>query len=252
MPKTTLVTVMLVAGGLTAGCAPTTAVVHGQRVARPSLGYTDHQYFAIRHQLAYPEMRGPSSGLWSYGGRIDGRVCGLDVNFESDYYGRHLDVSGSVRSMLPGARHLGMRIDVRDGKHGREISGNMGGRLSPMELYLTPQSIVGRIGQRRFHIDERAPDADELRGTMRYNDYFRGDTSIGFVVRGVQELWAMPPADQAVLLPLMLSCLEGPQGGHGVQLQPLVVIDFRNLPATQAQATTVEPTAVALKPAAQD
>src|SRR5690242_21353090 len=82
--------------GMLAACAPTTAVVHGQTVARPSLGYTDHRYFAVEHKGAYPDVRGPSSGLWSYGGRIDGQVCGANVDFESDYYGHRLDVNGFI------------------------------------------------------------------------------------------------------------------------------------------------------------
>ena len=64
------------------GCAPTTAVVNGQRVARPTLGYTDGYYYAVTHYRAYPESRGASSGLHAYGGRIAGFACGADFTYE--------------------------------------------------------------------------------------------------------------------------------------------------------------------------
>ena len=90
----------LIAFSLAIGCSPTTAVVNGQRVARPTLGYTDGYYYGVTHYHAYPEQRGASSGLHSYGGRIAGFACGADFTYESDYAGRSLRLTGFVQPQL--------------------------------------------------------------------------------------------------------------------------------------------------------
>jgi hypothetical protein len=222
MPRLVLVVIALT------GCAPTTAVVDGKTVPRQTLGYTDHRFFAVEHRNAYPEVRGPSSGLRSYGGRIAGRVCAVDVDVHSQYRGQSLEVSGFVLSAqpkgFPPARTMAIHVDVRDHADGRVIRGSVGDRVFPIELRMQPQAIVGVIGPRHFQLDQPAPDEDELRGTVRLPTWW-GDAELPFVVRGVRELWAMPAADQAVLMPLMMSCLQG-MGGPAHQWDPVLGVDF--------------------------
>jgi hypothetical protein len=229
MKRHTLALFFLAATGTLSACAPTTAVVHGQTVARPTLGYTDNRYFAVKHELAYPAPRGPSSGLWSYGGRIVGDVCGASVNYESEYYGHFLDVSGFVSSIRsPAGRDAirPVRFEVRDdSRRGRSIFGMSGSAYYPIELYMKPESIEGVVGQRHFQLHELDTEHNELRGTVRLPT-FLGEQTYPFVVRGVQELWSMPAADQAVLVPMMMSCLESTVGN--LTVQAVLSVDFRN------------------------
>jgi hypothetical protein len=212
---------------LLAGCAaPTTAVIDGRTVARPNLGYTDRRFYAVNHQRAYPDAHGPVHGLHNYDGRIVGEVCGLDVNFESEYWGRRLDVSGFISRRLPGGRTRHARFDVRNRGDERAILGNIGGRTSPVEIHFKPGSIVGTVGVRRFQLDQLFPEEDQLRGTVTLQTW-EGWQKLPFVVNGIAELRAMPAADQAVLMSFMMSCLEGVPG-PGRSLDPVLSIDFRN------------------------
>ena len=53
-----------------------------------------------------------------------------------------------------------------------------------------------------------------------------------FELRGVSSVWSMPPADQAAILPFMLTCSRVEEGRHmeGATTEttaPLLVVDFR-------------------------
>jgi hypothetical protein len=207
------------------GCtAPTTAVINGRTVPRPNLGYTDRYFYGIKHERAYPDPLGPSSGIHTYDGRIVGRVCGVDVMFESEYWGQRLDVSGFASRALPGAHMRHVRFDVRTHGDERTIFGSFAGAILPIEIYFKPGSITGTVGMRRFKVDQYFPEYDELRGTVKLQT-LAGWNDAPFVVRGIRELWAMPAADQAVLLPFMMSCLEG-MPGPGRTLDAVLGIDF--------------------------
>jgi hypothetical protein len=211
---------------LTTGCAPTTAVVDGRTVPRPTFGYTDHRFFSVKHENAYPEVRGPSGGLHSYGGRLSGRVCSVDLTLESEYWGRRLDISGFATSALPGRRsQLPVRFDVRDGRQGRVILGSIGDHVNPVEIHLTRDAIHADIGWRRYTLDQLDVANDELRGTVHMVSWYGQDIDEPFVVRGMSRLWAMPAADQAAVLPFMMSCLSG-MPGRDRYLEPVLGIDF--------------------------
>src|SRR2546430_990643 len=100
------------------GCAPSTAVVNGLSVSRPNLAYTDHYYYAVTHYRAYPESRGASSGLRTYGGRIAGFACGADFNYETDYRGHSIQLLGYVQAINPAAALIRVQqpahMEVRD------------------------------------------------------------------------------------------------------------------------------------------
>src|SRR5260370_41342780 len=93
--KTTLLS-MLPAVTRAGGAPPKPAVIDGRLVPRPTLGYTDHDLFALQHKAAWPQPRGASSGLHAFGGNLWGRVCGSDINVEAVYRGRSLSLSGHV------------------------------------------------------------------------------------------------------------------------------------------------------------
>jgi hypothetical protein len=223
-PKSLAVAVI----ALTGCAAPTTAVVAGRTVPRMDLGYTDHRYFAVNHEGAYPDVSQPPTRWHEYDGRIVGRVCALDINFESEYWGGRHDVTGFVTTTRPGGSSgdLAVRFDVRERPDGRDISGTFGAlKIFPIDIKLRHDSIRADVGWRRFTLDQLDPEADELRGKVHLLTFFFGELELPFVIRGVHNLWNMPAADQAVVLPFMMSCLQGMPGAKR-DLEPVLGIDF--------------------------
>jgi hypothetical protein len=240
-------------------CAPSFANVRGEWKPRVRLGYTDNRYFAVTHDRAWPESRGASSGLRVYGGRLSGFVCGTDVWFESDYRGNRLQLLGYVEpidnSGATQTRPLPAHLEVRDAGGERRIIGGVGAEIdmfvgmtgekaadkyttsdwdlgengSPLisadhsiEIAFNTSGLRGKVAGRRFEL--HADGSDNLSGTM----FAHGD-QFPFVLRGVGELWSMPVADQAAILPIMLSCNYGPDGPEGVQTlagTPILNVNF--------------------------
>lgn len=237
-----MIRVTLIAFSLAIGCAPTTAVVNGQRMARPTLGYTDGYYYGITHYRAYPEQRGASSGLHAYGGRIAGYACGADFNYESDYAGREIHLSGFVQPQYQAVGHeniqLPAHLEIQDRDGRRYMRGSIGDDFSTnfiahdrsakvIEFTLGADGLHGQIASRRF--DLQVVDADTLAGTMRIST---GET-LPFELRGLTAMWSMPAADQAAILPYMLSCSRVDEGRHmeGVTTEttaPVTVVQIGN------------------------
>jgi hypothetical protein len=237
-----MIRLFLIASFLAVGCVPTTAVVNGQRVHRPTLGYTDGYYYAITHYHAYPEQRGASSGLRSYGGRIAGFACGADFNYETDYYGRTLRITGFVQPAYQSVGHeyiqLPAHIEIADHDGRRYMTGSIGDDFSTnfvahdrsakvIEFTLGADGLHGQIASRRFDLE--IVDPDTLAGTMRIST---GET-MPFELRGLTAMWSMPAADQAAILPYMLSCSRVDEGRHmeGVTTEttaPLTVVNIGN------------------------
>ena len=223
------------------GCAPRSAVINGQTVARPTLAYTDHYYYAVTHYRAYPEARGPSSGLYTYGGRIAGFACGADFTYETDYRGRELQLLGYVQAVNPAAAllrtHQPAHMQVRDAEGRRHFQGSvgddMGGLFIPhdraskvIDFEIDSGGLKGQIGSRLF--DLAAAGDDVLAGTVKIST---GEV-LPFELRGLSSVWAMPAADQAAILPFMLTCSRVEDGRHveGATTEttaPLLVVDFR-------------------------
>ncbi len=224
------------------GCAPTTAVVNGQRVARPTFGYTDGYYYAITHYRAYPECRGASSGLHAYGGRIAGYACGADFTYETGYYGRELRLTGFVQPQYQAVGHeniqLPAHIEIRDRDGRRYVQGSIGDDFGTnfvahdrsakvIEYTLGADGLHGQIASRFF--DLAVVDPDTLAGTMRIST---GET-LPFELRGLGAMWSMPAADQAAIIPYMLSCSRVDEGRHmeGVTTEttaPLTIVNIGN------------------------
>lgn len=208
--------------------------------ATATLGYSDGRYFAVKHELGGTSVVQPTGGAHAYGGRVVGEVCGIDVDFHGEYWGKRLDVSGytqlDTRFGLGASNGGPVRFDVRDGKNGREIFGTRSSNnvpLYPIELYLKPDSLVGTVGLRHYALTRNADN--DLTGTVSTPTFF-GQATLPFVIRGAQELWSMPAADQAVLVPFMLSCLERVPGNRRAE-RFVLGVDFRRHPT--AVATTM-------------
>ena len=184
---------------LLAGCAgvPKTAIVDGREVPRLTLDFGGQAY-SVKHEGAHPRPGGPSSGLESPGGAIRGRVCGMLVDFDVDHKGDHVQLVGSLDNHIPAA------IDVSE-EHGvRHFSGNLGGL--GVDFLLAPDVLQGHVGLRVFALE---PLSDAYRGYMRVSgtlDVNGGRQRAGVLVRGREALWAMPAADQAAVLPALMTC----------------------------------------------
>jgi hypothetical protein len=228
---TKLASMVLLACALPA-CASQSAA-HKQSA---TLGYSDGRYFAVTHELGDTSVVEPNGGLHANGGRVVGQVCGIDVDFHGEYWGNRLDVSGFTQLDARFAATRGsapVRFDVRDGERGRQIFGTRSAPnvpLYPIEIYLKPDSLVGTVGLRHYELTRTA--GDDLLGTVRTPTYF-GEQTLPFVIRGASELWSMPAADQAVLVPFMLSCLERVPGDRRVE-RIVLGVDFRHHPTTVA------------------
>jgi hypothetical protein len=229
---------------LAAACAPRSAMVRGHEMARPTVAYSDHRVFALIHDAAYPEARGPSSGLREYAGRMAGRVCGNDVWLEADYRGRFMEVGGFYEPN-DGSLHTinQVHLEVRDYAGERHIRGSIGAGQEPVigwagkiagpsghgagrtmgdlavnegdhviDLSYNSGLLHGMLNGQRFMLALRGDDTFE--GTVT-----AGDVTRPFTLRDVSALWSMPAADQAAVLPMLLACrLDGhanmPADGH--------------------------------------
>ena len=184
---------------LVAGCAgvPKTAIVDGKEVPRLTAEFGGQPY-TIKHEGAHPKPGGPSSGLTDQGGAIRGRVCGMLVDFDVAHKGNHVQLVGSLDNHIPAA------IDVSEQGGTRHFTGNLGGL--GVDFTLTPTDAQGHVGIRVF-ILEAAGDA--YQGYMRVPGTLDVDGSkqrSGVLVGGREALWAMPAADQAAVLPALMTC----------------------------------------------
>jgi hypothetical protein len=223
-------------------CAPAPyAVVNGKLMPRSKVGYTDRNYFAVQHTNAHPEQRGPSSGLRSYGGSIVGRICGVDVNYETEYRGRYLDVLGYVApadqineaSSDGKSSELIAFIRIRDrgsldgglrdftGAVGRSANGadSVKNRSPVVDFTLGQGFLRGRIGLRYYNLRAQNNSYVGL-VNIRGNLY-------PFELKGRGRLWSMPAADQAAILPLMMTCVDVSQPRLG---KPILTVDLDATP----------------------
>jgi hypothetical protein len=179
------------------GCGNTVRIA-GKSVPRVDLGYTDgNRYFSYVHRSAYPEPIGPSDGRWTYGGHLGGVVCGVSVSLDAQYYGRYLAVDGFFDERP-------VRYYVRERADGRHIEGSFDGS-SGIALKLTRGSLDGQITlpfyDETLHLHAAANGADSLVGSIDIYGF-----PMPYVIRGAHVLREMTPEDQALVLPLMVTC----------------------------------------------
>ena len=185
---------------LVAGCAtvPKTAVVDGKVVPRLTLDLTGQPY-QVKHEGAHPSPGAPSGGLRDAGGRIHGNVCGMFVDFDVTHKGDHVQLVGSIDRIVPAA------VDVADDHGMRHFTGSLGPLA--VDFVAGTGGMQGHVGIRVFAAE--ATPADDYHGDMRIPGMYDpggGKQSISLEVHGRDALWAMPPADQAALLPTILTC----------------------------------------------
>jgi hypothetical protein len=96
------------------------------------------------------------------------------------------------------------------------VAGVATARSPVVDLRISPEGLHGRISFRHFQLT--ATEDDSYVGEMRI-----GDDTYRYVVFGKSALWSMPPADQAAILPLMLSCARLVRDQAG---EPILFVDF--------------------------
>jgi len=95
-------------------------------------------------------------------------------------------------------------------------------RSHTIDFAFSSSGLHGRIGSREF--DLHSDGNDNLVGNV-----IMRARALPFVVRGVNELWSMPPSDQAALLPMLLTCEDLASEADGLfdlELPPILAIDF--------------------------
>ena len=175
-------------------CAPTTAYVDGKQVPRLDMDFIG-QPFVIRMTAAHPKPGSPSGGLRDFGGRISGNVCGLDLTYDVQHLGDKTRLTGFVDE-----KQTESLLDVKDVNNvSRQIDGTLDSESgTTVHLDLRKNAIHGTVGLRSFDLGR---DGDRYIGSVTVATITASAT-----VNGVKELWDLPPAAQAAVLPALLSC----------------------------------------------
>jgi hypothetical protein len=198
----------LLASLCAAGCAPTTALVDGKTVPRLDIDFVG-QPFAVRVTGGHPRPGSPSGGVRDFGGHVSGNVCGLEMTYDVQHLGDHTHLTGFIDD---GA--FDSQLDVRDVDDTRRvITGALTNKGTNVELDLRKNHIRGFIGLRVY---ELARKGDQYLGWVRITQSVTAPATIN----GADELWNLPPAAQAAVLPSLLTCygdaLEDHLGGSFV------------------------------------
>lgn len=201
----------LVAIVLLAGCrTPEDAVVRGKRVTRPSFGYTDGELFAVEHRRAYPDVFGSRRPRYVDDGELVGRACGLELQFFSEWYGHMMTLYGRGTAPLPwltpdarGGVAVTLTIDELGPGHVRIRGSTQGFAAFPVELDVSADRLVAQIGTR--HVDLHAADGHWLVGRLVQHDV-ASSIEAPFVIYGREMLRTMVPADEALILLMMITC----------------------------------------------
>jgi len=179
---------------LVSGCSPTMAYVDGKAIPRIDMDFVG-QPFVVRASAAHPRPGSPSGGLRDNGGRISGNICGLDVTYDVSHEGDKTRLTGFVDE-----KQTDSRIEVRDVDGvSRQITGTLDSESGTgVNLDLRKNAIRGNVGLRSFDLG-------------REGDHYIGSLTVATItttatINGAQELWSLPPAAQAVVLPALLTC----------------------------------------------
>jgi hypothetical protein len=121
------------------------------------------------------------------------------VDFDVMHKGDHVQLVGSIDNQVAAS------IDVSEQNGVRHFTGDFGGLA--VDFLAGPAIMEGHVGIRVFSVEGGADNA--YHGFMRIPgllDVNGGKQRIGVNITGLKALWAMPPADQAAVLPALFSC----------------------------------------------
>lgn len=206
---------------LVAACGPRSyVVIDGKHVERPSVAYDNGTTFHLEHDRAYPGVFDPRRPQDVDDGTLVGRLCGVDLDFDASWYGARLVVQG--RGDVPWLRDFShteglfqLELAVTELAPGhRRIRGRApGDGLSApavIDIDVSGQGLTAEVGLRRFTL---TADGEYLFGRMKLKTNVRVPIDAPYAIYGRQVLASMVPADQALVLVMMLSC-DGPAIEH--------------------------------------
>jgi hypothetical protein len=183
------------------------AVVHGQRVPRPDFGYTDGDLFALTHHAAYPGVLGIDGSFYVDDGYLDGRVCGLEVQFSSEWYGARMMLSGKGGPPMPwltadqrGGFRVWLMVHDEGGGHRRISGSTLSFAPFIIDIEVSADRLVAQIDTRKIDL---VADGAYLVGRITQPERRIDDA---FAIYGRQMLRTMSPADEAILLLAMITC----------------------------------------------
>lgn len=178
------------------GCGLNCVIKNGACVVRPTLRFTGRPY-DIKHYDSHPEAGPLSSKFEMDGGRIAGVVCGASVEYLVRHDKDRVAVDGFVDNQTA-------YISISDFMGTRLIKGSLGSRT--VELQLFGDRLAGFVG--RFSLDMRLEPSDGNTLVQLVVPMVGGkDYMMKLRFRDVDSLWAMSPAAQAAIVPIMALCL---------------------------------------------
>jgi hypothetical protein len=245
---------------VTSGCAAHGHATGPISAGRVPFGYTDREHlFAVQLRDAHSTSRGPSSGVHGMAARLGGNVCGTDIAFDAENWGQFMSLTGFVTNSHSKGDGMGIvvltphmtscgdkknfsgyvpgegdsrpvRLEVRDvveaGHSSRRVTGSVGDVEGMALLSKIASNVPAHEVDLRFNREQLSGDV----GLRRYDLHREGDNLVGyfmmygnkvpFIVHGADELWSMPAAAQAAVLPLLLTCTE--------ETRVVQRVDFRN------------------------
>ena len=178
-------------------CAPSVVMIDGVAVPRQNIPITG-QAISVKHTGAHPRPGTPSGGLKADGGSIGGLVCGMQVDYDVTHAGDHIQLIGFIDGTIS------TQIQIREVGGERVVNGNLG-RLA-LDLRFSPTMAKGRVGTRWFDVQR---DGNRYLGGVRIPGIVNADgtdSSVPLVIDGADVFDALPAADQAALLPNVLTC----------------------------------------------
>ena len=196
-----------------AGCGtPEYAVVGGQRLRRPTLSYGNGTEFQLVHRRAFPGVFDPARGRDVDDGTLLGHVCSIDVRFDASWYGPRLDAAGLAATCrgISDFTHTEGLFAARPRHHRARTRPSRRMRRPGVARSIStsaPSGWSGDIGARQFTL---AADGDYLIGRIVRARRPRAPIDEPFVIYGRQRSATMVPADEALILVMMLTC-NGPR-----------------------------------------
>ena len=199
-----------------AGCSASNAVVMDTRpVVRQSVRYGG-DYFSDQHDEAYPGVFDKSRGQNVSDGRLQGRICNVDLDYDASWYGSRLHLDGrsaatgqATRSFTHTEGDVRMTLEMTESAPGRRRI--VGGKppqwqseiSTSIDLDVAPDRLVGSIGMRTFTL---AAEGDYLVGRyQRHGDVVKPE-DVPYAIYGRQQLSTMVAADEALVLLWMMTC----------------------------------------------
>lgn len=206
---------LLACSALAACAKPAVMVLDTRPVARQSVAYRG-DYFSLQHDGAYPGVFDRARGSAVGDGRLRGRICNVDVDYDASWYGTRLHLDGhadaagqATRSFAHSEGDVRLQLEMTESAPGRRrIAGGQPPQWhselpTSIVLDVSPDRLVGTIGTRSYDL---AADGDWLVGRYERHGDVAKPVNEKYAIYGRQALGTMVAADEALVLLWMMTC----------------------------------------------